>query len=265
MVNKKVKVVVCILLLFTSVNIFAKTHKDGYKWNKTIYDYSDKGTMDLFEAFYGKVDQLEIGLGVTTFYLDRAPLYNKDTKDTAITFYSLAIGFWLDYIKFVFCDADGLQYLSEEQVSQFNEIFPDLCRFANNFFAGNYTNGVDPYDSDFVVGELAQTIDYVSQSLAQMEPRVLDLYYYLENPAAIPQLTVDNKKQSIGFFQCLFMIVVIIGMSIFAIFRFRNKVAFFEKIATIIERLNIKNKAFVAYHFIKNKISSFINKNEETK
>ena len=111
------KKITCFLIIFmTAMCVSAKNHEDGWKWNVTIKDYSSPDTMGLLETVYGKVTAGDLDKLLSWGHnVIKNPLYSNNQKLVHGTtlLYAGCLSYWSDYIKFVFCGADGLQYFSQ--------------------------------------------------------------------------------------------------------------------------------------------------------
>ena len=108
--------------------------------------------------------------------------------------YNAALWMWLDYLKLTLCNADGAQYLTDEEIQIYNDIFPSLDIFTSDFCNGVYTNTKDPLSFSFSPDKLKIFFKGVLDSLEQIRHHV-NLTYYQKNPSEIPELTKGKKKK----------------------------------------------------------------------
>lgn len=183
---------VCLLLIFLSFQAlcFAKNHDDWKKWNVTYYDYSDEQTRNFvfrdMSQRMGQLEKLKKAQGTNNALV-------RELRGVE-NLYNAALWMWLDYLKLTLCNADGAQYLTDEEIQIYNDIFPSLDIFTSDFCNGVYTNTKDPLSFSFSPDKLKTCYKGVLDSLEQIRHHV-NLTYYQKNPSEIPELTKGKKKK----------------------------------------------------------------------
>lgn len=187
---KKLKAMLsALMLLFVSSSlIFASNKETWRKWNVTYFDFSNPEDHSMvFEVLPNKLDMIRQLKGMQGI---RNPLVREVSAVDIL--YKNALLAWLDYLKLSLCCPDGLENLTDDEIAIYNEIFPYLDVFANDFSEGTYTNGIDPRDFTFAPRELKEYYSGVLECLEQMG-RHVKIQHYINNPDEIPQLERGRK------------------------------------------------------------------------
>lgn len=200
------KIFILLALLTLTSGLFAKSyHENWTDWNVSYYDYTDDSSHQLLRVLFKKMDVLK---GARNLDGQNNPLVTQ--KAGVETLYITALNLWADYLKFALCGAEGLENLSDEEIELYNENFPDLHQFAQDFFIGEYTNGQDPFKFFLMPQRLGEHIVKVEETIRNMSAHV-DFDNYMKHFTRIPRLTrnmkVAKKHSGAGGFVTILVIL----------------------------------------------------------
>lgn len=230
---KKISISLMLVILCSFCFAKAKTHENWQTWDVTYYDYSDQETHKLFQSVLGKIDTLEQARG----YQGTSNPLLRELKGFD-TLYSCSLYFWHDYLKFTLCSADGIEYLSDEEIKSFNEIFDTLNIFAKDFYNGKYTNGIEPSRFSFITEKLMNSYTGVNKSLEKIN-RHVNIEKYLSNPNLIPELSKNPKKSNNGGIVFLIILLILVVLIVIGYIN-RKTLMKNEKIASVISTIKMK-------------------------
>ncbi|MDE6720430.1 MAG: hypothetical protein K2J68_11315 [Treponemataceae bacterium] len=187
---------------------FAQDNENWTEWNITCFDWSKESNKGLVKLVNEKIDWLEKARGMQG---TNNPLVRDSGLDAL---YSLSLKLWSDYLKFSLCNAEGLKFIPKDEIEIYDEIFPTLHKFAIDYYAGVYTNGIDPDDFSFVPRNLKRCQKAVATSLGNMAMH-FNIQKYLDEPYKIPSLA--KKLHGGSPIKVILVILVLCAIAAFVV------------------------------------------------